>query len=555
MYVFSPSLWAYMTGGASLRIYNRLKIMSALNAAYETWSKEDLIARLRHLDEQQLKYKSKNKPHEWHIKKHHDPFDFAAHPKRKIALKFCYQGQHYSGMEFQPVPTQLPTVEGTLFSALAYARLIDPDAGLEGCGWERCGRTDKGVSAAQQVVSLWVRSAIGEKNLPAKEGVQEASSSDSVSISQATEEGRGLEGDLGSFGDWDEPPTDNSRNSLPEEPSELRYVSTLNNILPPTIRIIAWSPVSSDFSSRFHCRHRHYKYFFTADGLDISAMQDAASRLEGEHDFRNMCKMDPRKQLTHFIRKIKSATVSPVSEGISPNANMYVFDLIGTAFLYNQVRHIMALLFLVGSHLEHPSIINALVNADPNNPLPPYRPDEPAPSIVLTKPDYQMADPLPLVLWDCAYEEGQLNWQVELDDAEKDGLSQRDFSAKLYDTMHAIYSRSLIQTTLDSHFLDITSKFHTPSPKYLPIGAPDSVPIPTGGSFGFPLGGATYKRGSKYVPVLEKKRLASAEEVNERWRVGRGRKQWARRVEKQAQYNGVGTTNEKVVDESIDIDE
>ena len=543
-----------MTGGASLKVYNRLRIMSALNAAYETWSKEDLIARLRHLDEQQLKHRSKSKPHEWHIKKHTDSFNFAAHPKRKIALKFCYQGQHYSGMEFQPVPTQLPTVEGTLFSALAYARLIDPDGGLEGCGWERCGRTDKGVSAAQQVVSLWVRSAIGEKNVvvDVDENADAGPSSIILSSPDDADDSSGLEGDFGSFGDWDEPPTDNSRAPPTEEPIELRYVSTLNNILPPTIRIIAWSPVSSDFSSRFHCRHRHYKYFFTADGLDISAMQDAASRLVGEHDFRNMCKMDPRKQLTHFIRKIKSATVSPVKEGISPSTNMYVFDLIGTAFLYNQVRHIMALLFLVGSRLEDPSIINTLMNCDPNNPLTPFRPDEPIPPIVLTKPDYQMADPLPLVLWDCAYEDGQLNWQVEPEDSDKDGLSQRDFSAKLYDTMHSIYGRSLIQTTLDSHFLNITSKFHTPSPKYLPIGAPDSVPIPPGGSFGFPLGGATYKRGAKYVPVLEKKRLASAEEVNERWRVGRGRKQWAKRVEKQAQYS---TSTANAPAEGVVVDE
>ncbi|CAL1697920.1 unnamed protein product [Somion occarium] len=539
--------------------------MSAISSAYENWSKEDLIARLRQLDQLQT---HRRPPHEHPIKRHTEPFDFAAHPKRKIALKFCYHGQHFSGMEFQMTPTQLPTVEGVLFSALAYARLVDPHGGLEGCGWERCGRTDRGVSAAQQVVSLWVRSAIGDKELPSEDKAQleEVSSSSSLEPSK-NEDGLGLVGDLDFVGDWDEPPTNSGRRTPPKEPSELRYVALLNNILPPTIRIIAWSPVSPNFSARFNCQHRHYKYFFTSDGLDIEAMQDAASRLVGEHDFRNMCKMDPRKQLTHFVRKVKRATISPISNGLAPTTNMYVFDLIGSAFLYNQVRHIMALLFLVGAHLEQPSIINALMNTDPNSPLSPFRPDESAPSLVLTKPDYQMADPLPLVLWDSAYEDSLLNWQVEPDEQlsesstseSKPGLSSRDLSAKLYDIMHSLYTRSLIQTTLDAHFLSVVSQYHTPSPRYLPLGAPGTQPIPSGGTFGYPLGGASYKRGSKYVPVLERPRMASAEEVNERWRLGRGRKQWERRLEKRAAYearSGTSTPGDEATPSpSADVDE
>src|SRR5260221_2459091 len=85
-------------------------------------------------------------------------FDFSKHPRRKIALKFCYSGWEYSGLAHQIGPTPLPTVENVLFDAMVKAHLVDPATGLDGCGWERCGRTDRGVSAAAQVVSLWIRS-------------------------------------------------------------------------------------------------------------------------------------------------------------------------------------------------------------------------------------------------------------------------------------------------------------------------------------------------------------------------------------------------------------
>ncbi|KAI0077638.1 tRNA pseudouridine synthase [Panus rudis PR-1116 ss-1] len=553
-----------MTGGHSVRILNRIRAMAPIPTSYESWSREDLIARLKQLDNQ-LKQSRQAGSSKSQKSKNGAPLDFSAHPKRKIALKFCYSGQQYSGLEYQFGPTPLPTVESVLFSALVHTKLVDPDGGLEGCGWERCGRTDRGVSAAQQVVSLWVRSAIGESNSSRKqpehiEESQVVSNTTAQDPSIGEDAGPGLEGDFGAMGDWDEEPTNNTLPS-DKEPTELRYVSSLNHVLPPSIRVLAWSPVSSEFSARFNCRHRHYKYFFLGDGLDIEAMRDGARRLEGEHDFRNMCKMDPRKQLSHFTRKIKSATISPVSfaatglpDNSQSNSNLYVFDLVGTAFLYNQVRHIVALLFLIGSHLEQPSIINALMNTDPSNPLPPYKADEPSPPLILTKPEYQMADSLPLVLWECAYDEKDVNWRI--DDLDDTGTGRSDtVSAMIYDYMHTLYARSLIDTTLQSHFLLAASKHHTPSPRYLPLGAPGTVPIPPGGAFGYPLGGGTYKRGSKYTPVLDRVRMASADEINERWRTGRGRKQWERRLEKRAAYDTAALEEKCELTPQDDVDE
>lgn len=132
---------------------------------YQTWSKEDLIARLAELE---LRARAGAHHHNRPKRSGVSPgpsaggrtFNFKDHPVRKIAVKFCYSGWEYNGLAYQIDPTPLPTVEEVLFHAFAKARLIDPDAGLDGCGWEKCGRTDVGVSAAGQVISLWVRSAL-----------------------------------------------------------------------------------------------------------------------------------------------------------------------------------------------------------------------------------------------------------------------------------------------------------------------------------------------------------------------------------------------------------
>lgn len=425
--------------------YNR--IMTSLET-YANWSKEDLISRILHLEE-------KPAPAQ-----HTKEFNFEAHPTRKIALRFAYAGSQYGGLAFQQGVTPLPTVEGVLFDAFAQTRLIDPVKGFEGCGWEKCGRTDRGVSGAGQVISLWVRSALGEvKKEPL---LQLEDDEDDLGMGPST------------------PPAVVTH-------KELRYVSMLNRVLPPTIRVLAWSPVAPDFSARFGCKHRHYKYFFHGRGLDLSLMQDAADRLVGEHDFRNLCKMDASKQISNFNRRILHAKISPLQNGL------YVFDLMGTAFLYNQVRHIVAILFLIGSGVEPPELVSALLNVDADNPKPPFKDGEAPPLVVDRKPEYPMADGLPLVLWDCAYDEKDVQWQV---DEDWSGLVRQ---------MRAIHERSSIHTVLDACFLEAASEFHDE-------GTPRS-------QFSLPLGGGVYTRSGKYIKVLDRKRAERVEDVNERWRV------------------------------------
>ncbi|KZT58853.1 pseudouridine synthase, partial [Calocera cornea HHB12733] len=309
---------------------------------YEDWTRTQLIARLSQLDDDTGVARPRRKL----------GFDISSKPRRKIALKFCYHGWEYSGLELQKGHSVFPTVESVLEAALIGARLIDPAGGLEGAELSKSGRTDRGVSAAGQVISLWVRT---------------------------------------------------TQHLLSTE-SEIPYAATLNRLLPPSIRILSWSPVTSDFKARFACIGRHYKYFFRLhSGLDLGRMRDAAQRLEGTHDWRNFCKLDGSKGDVNYLRTVDLATID--------HPALYVINVRGLGFLYHQIRHIAAVLFLVGQGLEEPSIVTSLLNTDPANPIPPFRADEPPPAVLENKPVYEIADPLPLVLWDTLYRDEDVRWQ------------------------------------------------------------------------------------------------------------------------------------------------
>lgn len=500
---------------------------------YHNWTREDLIARLHQLDSEQALRQSKQDTNS-------EPFYFSSHPRRKIALKFCYAGSEYSGLAFQKDYTPLPTVEGVLFDALAQTRLIDPEKGFEGCQWERCGRTDRGVSAAGQVVSLWVRSALGVFSL--QEPVDDPTRNKSISSDSPVEErndGLPLMADL-------DPPFSScvQQRDTGSSITEISYIQVLNRVLPPTIRVICWSPVSDAFSARFSCRFRHYKYFFPASPeLDISRMRDGAARLIGTHDFRNLCTLDGSKQIENYNRAIHRAEISLVGpdESDMDAGAMYVLDLVGNAFLYNQVRSIMAILFLIGSGLEEPHTISSLLNVDPQNPLPPFRPDEPI-HVLDRKPSYQIADGLSLVLWDCGYSDKETKWQTDGNPSTSSSNSiarkESSITTNLRHQLYSIYTRSRIHATLDGHFLRAAARHHSVPFTPLPLTSPDKdLPLLYHQKtlLNVPVGGGSYIRTSKYKPLLTRERGESAEVVNQRWRNGRGKRRWVERLAKQEQ--------------------
>lgn len=384
-------------------------------------------------------------------------FDPTKYSTRLIALKLAYLGKRYNGFEHHSGnPTPLPTIEEELWKALNKARLIFPkdshplqpgEVNWEGTEYSKCGRTDKGVSAFGQVIGIRVRSnrPLGRRKV---NEVVEEQSGDNQAVDGAQKEIH--ENAFNTFPrqggiEIASPPLAPSRRSVEDtEPEdlnleesdyeealnfdpvadELPYASLLNKVLPPDIRILAWCPFPPlDFSARFSCRERRYRYFFTQpafspiphnlelnekqvkDGwLDIDAMREAAKLYEGLHDFRNFCKVDGGKQISNFERRIFYSDIEEVddqsgalgyvnrsnflpADSKGGNPKVYTFTLHGSAFLWHQVRHMVAILFLVGQGLEKPSIVAELLDVEKNP----------------RRPTYEMATDTPLVLWDCIF--------------------------------------------------------------------------------------------------------------------------------------------------------
>lgn len=440
-------------------------------ADYNKWTKEDLINRVKQL-ENELKTQEKGdvQPPESNTSVPGQPppkkqkkaktMDPSKYKTRFIALKLAYLGKNYNGFEYQASGLQ-STIEEELWKALVKTCLIFPDPEKPNeinwnvCEYSKCGRTDRGVSAFGQVVALRVRS-----NKPArrKQGPPSAAGA-------AVEGAAGPEGAT-RVGETDVVMSDGAEKAVPEKEEqqeeeeeeeddtplpieqEIQYVRVLNRILPPDIRIYAWLPnPPPDFSARFSCLERQYRYFFTQpafaplpdflehssssnnrsgglrrpkDGwLDIDAMRRAAKMFEGLHDFRNFCKIDPTKQITNFVRRIyesdieevdgvdsalpylsgaqffdpsATAAVADAASSTAPSGQqrypkVYCFHVRGSAFLWHQIRCMVAVLFLVGQGLEPASVVADLLDGEKHP----------------RRPNYVLADDAPLVLWDCVF--------------------------------------------------------------------------------------------------------------------------------------------------------
>ncbi|XP_060594802.1 uncharacterized protein LOC132749124 isoform X2 [Ruditapes philippinarum] len=272
--------------------------------------------------------------------------DFNKYNTRHVALKIMYLGYGYQGFASQEDNSN--TIEHFLFEALKKTKLIES---RQSAGYSFCGRTDKGVSAFHQVVSLDLRS-----NLLSGVGVK-------------VREG----------GTATDRPGDKT--------TEIQYCHILNKNLPSEIRVLAWAPVDPNFSSRFSCKKRTYKYFFPRGNLNIEIMDQAAKKLIGEHDFRNLCKHNIADGVTNFVRKILSADMKVLDESDQGGYTMCELTIVGTAFLYHQIRCIVSVLFLIGKEQESPEVIDELLNVEKNP----------------KKPQFNMSSEIPLCLYDADF--------------------------------------------------------------------------------------------------------------------------------------------------------
>jgi tRNA pseudouridine38-40 synthase len=146
-----------------------------------------------------------------------------------------------------------------------------------------------------------------------------------------------------------------------------RWVSALNGLLPPAIRVMRCRFVSEKFHARFSAKGKTYRYrIWNADvlppletgrawhvvrSLDLDRMVLAATEFCGEHDFASFSANRGTPETT-TVRTICAVRVRRKGLGISLE-----FD--GDGFLYKMVRMMVGTLVRVGLHESSRQEINA----------------------------------------------------------------------------------------------------------------------------------------------------------------------------------------------------
>lgn len=521
-----------------------------------------------------------------------DPSKYSTrHIALKIAyLGQKYNGYEHANGNITP----LPTIEEILWKALRKVHLISPvtdepttvawsysersckppQINWDGCQYSKCGRTDKGVSAFGQVIGIRVRSNMPIRTTPERPGhigvACDTSDRDLVASSELP------------ASDTDDLLHDMNPSFDPIK-DELPYISILNSALPSDIRVLAWCPKPpADFDARFSCGERRYKYFFTdpaflptpgpiglkdASGqetdlregwLDLDAMREAAKKLVGLHDFRNFCRVDASKQLNTFERRITYAGIEEVRQQSGPIAfrehhqlaktahpthpvqniddmsvsgpRVYSFTVHGSAFLWHQVRHMVAVLFLIGQRLEPPSIIDELLDIEKNG----------------CRPTYEMASDGPLVLWDCTFpldktrsQDDELDWVYAGDARSLEGITTKaDGKYGLRGVVDEVWTnwrKHKIDETLASALLDLVVRQGDGSA--FDRGGFRQLEAKTCRSQKLFDGSETARMAGKYIPVMEKPRTEPVDVQNAKYRDGKGSR---REIRRSRELNGDG---------------
>ncbi|XP_075424751.1 pseudouridylate synthase 1 homolog [Ascaphus truei] len=234
------------------------------------------------------------------------------HPKRKVVLLMAYSGKGYHGMQRNVGSSQFKTIEDELVQALVQSGCIPENHGedMKKMSFQRCARTDKGVSAAGQVVSLkvWLLDNIVEK---------------------------------------------------------------INEKLPSNVRILGLKRVTGRFNSKNTCDARTYSYTLPTFAFSHKdrETQDESFRLgqetlgrvngllalyKGTHNFHNFTSQKGPRDPSAKRYIMEMSCHSPFQQG---GLELAVIKVKGQSFMMHQIRKMIGLVIAVVKGYAPPSIM------------------------------------------------------------------------------------------------------------------------------------------------------------------------------------------------------
>lgn len=159
--------------------------------------------------------------------------------------------------------------------------------------------------------------------------------------------------------------------------------SALNDVLPPSIRLLKVAEVAPDFHARYSARSKTYRYriyrgaicppflaryvYHHPYPLDEAAMAAAAFLVEGTHDFTSFAAVDPERVARPPAAGPKGAGTDEeeahdnqrtiFSSRWERQADEFVYTVRGSGFLHHMVRNLVGTFLLIGKgSLDQPGL-------------------------------------------------------------------------------------------------------------------------------------------------------------------------------------------------------
>ncbi|KAG8440572.1 hypothetical protein GDO86_006353 [Hymenochirus boettgeri] len=224
-------------------------------------------------------------------------------PWRKFAIMLAYCGRGYYGMQMDRTKPQFPTIEAELISALIKAQCI-PESSLiqmKNLKFQRCARTDKGVSALGQLVSVKLRTSCSNP------------------------------------------------------------VEKINSHLPPGIRVLDIKRVTKGFSSKNMCDRRTYSYMLPTFALsscapsapdlnfrlpreDFHYINKLLSAYKGTHNFHNFTSKKTFEESNAWRHMFEVSCSEPF---VLHGTEFAQIVITGQSFMLYQIRKMVGLIIAV----------------------------------------------------------------------------------------------------------------------------------------------------------------------------------------------------------------
>jgi tRNA pseudouridine38-40 synthase len=146
----------------------------------------------------------------------------------------------------------------------------------------------------------------------------------------------------------------------------------LNDILPPSIRVIGASDVSSEFHARKSARAKTYRYRIYRETICPPFLARYVwhypyPMVEGEHDFTSFAAVDPERRREGFHDDTTSNSNSNVRRIFSSvwrrDDAEFTYEVRGSGFLHHMVRNLVGTFLLVGKGTLKPQDVITILEA------------------------------------------------------------------------------------------------------------------------------------------------------------------------------------------------